>query len=357
MSDKTARAKAREEITKLNARYKGYIKLPGEEYKHTGGYISTGSIGLDLLLGERGKLCGIPKGLISSFWGKEGGGKSTLVASCMAQAQKHGLVAFANTELRFDPEYFARIGVDIDQLTVIDLNYYNEVYGEQVGQAIINLAKTGDYSMIVCDSMAALTPKRIAESEVGESNPGLRARLIKEILEKVISPVKRNNVSLIFTSHRSANFGAKGFGAPKTVMVGGNAIKFYSSVLGRIDYIGKVFPSKKKPPEPPIGIETRVTLQKNVGISWGSATFKITDGFGIDVARELFNYGDVAYKRGSYYYYGDVDTGEEKTLAQGENKAVSALREDRDLLDRLIDKQRRLLNPPEESDDELVVEP
>ena len=346
-----------DEIDKLNKMYHGYIKLPGEEYKHpAGGYIPTGSIGLDLLLGERGRLCGVPRGLVTSFWGREGAGKSTLVASCMAQAQAYGLVAFANTELRFDPEYFARIGVDINQLTVIDLNYYNGVFGEQIGQAIINLAKTGDYSMIVCDSMAALTPKRIAESEVGESNPGLRARLIKEILEKVISPIKRNNVAMLFTSHRSANFGAVGFGTPKTMMVGGNAVKFYSSVLGRIDYIGKVLGSRESKKEP-IGIETKVTLQKNVGISWGSATFKITDGLGIDVSRELISYDEVVYRRGAYYYYGDADTGEEMKLAQGELNAVDELRNNSDLLNSLIDRQRRILDPPKESHDELVVEP
>jgi len=338
-------------VIKLNNKYHGYIKLPGQKYEHHMDYIPTGSIAMDYMLGEKGVLCGIPRGVITTIYGREGAGKSTFVASCMKQAQKLGLVGFANTELRFDPDYFGAQGVDIDQLTVIDLNYSAKIYGEQIGEALIALAKTGDYSMLVCDSIAALTPKRTADSDPGESNPGLRARLIKDIIERIISPLKNNNVALMFTSQRSSNFGAVGFGSSKYAMVGGNSVKFYSSVLLKIDYIGRVLDKT----ETPIGIESRITLQKNIGISWGKVQFKITDGLGIDVCRELLDYGDVVYRhgKGSYYYYGDPKTGEELKLANGAANAVQKLRDNPELLEALIKKQREILG---ESNDEPVVE-
>jgi recombination protein RecA len=328
-----------DEITDLNKKYSGFIKLPGEDYSYVYDYISTGSIAVDLALGRRGKVDGIPRGVITTIWGREGGGKSTLVANCMAEAQKVGRVAFANTELKFDPAYFSRVGVDLSELTVIDLAYHSGVYGEQIAQALVSLAKTGQYSMIVCDSIAALIPKRVADSDVGESNPGLRARLLKDMIERIISPIKHNNVALILTTQRSNNFDAKGFGAQKYNMVGGNNVQFYSAVVGRIDFIEQVRNTAKQS----IGIRSRITLQKNVGITFGWADFSITDGLGIDKVRELFGFGDVAYNKGAWYYYVDPTTGEEVRIGQGAENAVAALRSDKALLDALIVKQKAII--------------
>ena len=328
-----------EEVTKLNKKYDGFIKMPGSDYIGEYRYISTGSLAVDMIIGPRGQVNGIPRGVITTIWGKEGGGKSTFVANCMAEAQKVGRVAFANTELKFDPAYFSRVGVDIKELTVIDLACHNNIFGEQIGQAIVALAKSGEYSMIVCDSAAALIPKRVAESEVGESNPGLRARLIKDIIERLISPIKHNDVAMMFTTHRASNFDAIGFGAPRYNIVGGTALLFYSAVVGRIDFLKQI----KNNAKVPIGIQSKITLQKNIGITFGTADFSITDGLGIDKVQELFDFGDAAYGKGGWYYYKHPETGEEVRLANGKEAAIAALRADSVLLNALIAKQRAAL--------------
>lgn len=331
-----------DEIAKLNKKHDGFIELPGAEKHHDFEYISTGSIAVDMAIGPRDKACGIPRGLITTIWGKEGSGKTTFAASCLAEAQAYGKIAFINTELKFDPRYFQRIGVDMNMLTLVSLNYYAGVFGEQIGQAIIEIAKTGEYSMICCDSVAALVPKRVAEGEVGEENPGLQARMMANILSRLISPIKQYGVAMLFTTQRTAKFGGRSFNEPSLFeIVGGNRLKFFSAVLGRIDYKGQ-----KKSGDDVIGIESRVTFQKNVGDPFTWANFSITDGYGVDKARELFELGGkVAYKKGSWYYYIDPDTGEEVNLGQGEVGAVEFMRSNPELMNRLRAIVRETMSP------------
>jgi recombination protein RecA len=337
------------DLEKLSKKYGNFIELPGQEKAHNLEFISTGSLAVDMAIGPRDKACGIPRGLVTTIWGKEGSGKTTFAANCMAEAQAFGKVAFINTELKFDPEYFQRIGIDMNKLTLVNLNYYDGVFGEQIGQAIIEIARTGEYSMICCDSVAALVPKRIAVGEMGEESPGLHARLVAQILYRLISPIKQHRVAMLFTTQRTAKFGAQSFAGPAYEIVGGNKLKFFSAVLGRIDYKAQ----KKDSGGDVIGIQSRITFQKNVGDPFTWADFSITDGYGVDKARELFAIGgEIAYNKGSWYYYVDPDTGEEIKLGQGEANAVQFMRENPAIMNRLRDIVKDRLAPVKSLDDE-----
>jgi recombination protein RecA len=330
------------DLKKLNQKYGGVIKFPGES-GHLDGieYISTGSMAIDLSLGERGKMCGIPRGLLTTVWGKEGGGKTTFMAMCMREAQKLGQVAFGNLEHRCDPDYFGNIGVDMDDLTVFDIDPSLDVYGEQVGDIVIALTESGEYSMIAVDSVAAWAPKIFLVGETSENAPGKHALMMKKILVPLVSAAKRTGTAILFTSQRSALFGRQSFAGPSYGLVGGNALKFYSSVLGRIDYTGRVRESSSD--DTVVGITSRITWQKNVGPAFQWAEFQITDGLGIDIVQEVFDLGKdlgVAYRKGAWYYYIDEETGEEATLGHGRRDAFDNLRSQPDLLASLIRRIR-----------------
>lgn len=316
-------------------------------------YISTGSIAVDFALGRKGVRCGLPRGLVSTIWGIEGGGKSTFVSSCIREAQKIGEVAVFDTELRIDPFYMSSMGVDVDALTIGQPDYANGVFGEQLGDSIIELAKSGRYVMIVLDSVAAWVPKNIAEGEVSEHSPGLHARMVSKFLMSAVNHLKKTNTALVFTSQRRAKFGGMSFAGPSYEISGGNALKFYSSVFARIDRLKNITPSSTA--KEVIGIRSRITMQKNCGPAYTWAEFEITDSLGLDKAIEVFELGkpfNIAYSKGAWYYYVD-ENGEEIRAGQGRTNAVQFLRDNPDLLESLRNRIAVAMSEryaPQESD-------
>lgn len=289
-------------------------------------YISTGSLAIDFAIGRKGVPCGIPRGLVTTVWGVEGGGKSTFVANCVREAQKIGEVAIFDTESRIDPFYYENIGVDMSKITLAQLDFANGIYGEQLGDALIDLAKSGRYALIVMDSVAAWVPKNIAEGEISEHSPGLHARMISTTLMGLINHLKRTNTAMLFTTQRRSKFGGRSFAGPAYEISGGNALKFYSSLFGRIDYLGKITPSSTS--KEVIGIRSRITFIKNCGPAYTWAEFEITDALGIDQAWEVIELGKpykIAYNNGAWFYYTN-ENGEEIKIGQGRVNAVEFLR-------------------------------
>ena len=320
-------------IDGLNKRYSGIIQMPGAYNTGNFEYISTGSIALDFAIGQPGVRCGFPKGLITVIWGKEGSGKSTLSMSGMAQAQKcdDRFTALVNTEFRQDFSYAERIGVDLSRMALIEPNSGNGVFGEQLSDAIVEMAKSGDFSYILLDSIAALQPKVATEGETAESAPGVHARLVGKMISRVTGKIKESQTALVITSQRRSNFnsGPAGFGSPSYAIVGGNNLKFATSVMIQTAAVKQL-----KEKEEPIGIEGIAKLEKNIGISNKKVTFYIADGLGIDWTREMFDLGkpyNIAYSKGAWYYYIDSETGEEVTLGQGQRKATEFLRNNPEL--------------------------
>jgi recombination protein RecA len=321
------------ELDKLISKYGKFIKKPGEEYDRTYDYISTGSLALDLAIGKRGVLQGIPRGLITTIWGHEGAGKTTLAASCMSRAQEFGKVALINAEPKMDFDYLERMGIDIDSLTIVDQDYSLGVYGEQATQAMIEIAKTGEYSMIVCDSITGLTPKKTAMSEMNESNPGVHAAMVSRLLGKIIPEIKSHNTALIFTSQRRSTFNS-GWGAKQHQITGGNALKFNTALKIKLYRSGYIKESGEN-----VGIKSTAILEKNFGPPNVQAEFYITED-GLDRFAEIVNIGKevgVVYNNASWYYYGDPETGEEKQIGQGESKAIDFMKENSEIADKLVE--------------------
>jgi recombination protein RecA len=314
------------EIEDLNKRYVGIIKMPGAYVPDDIEYIPTGSLALDFAIGNPGRRCGFPKKMITTIWGKEGSGKSTLGMSGMASAQAHDerLTGLINTELRQDFEYAKRMGVDLDRLALVQQDAASDIFGEQISDAISAMAKSGDFSYLLLDSVAALEPKNMTEAETAESQPGLHARLVRKMLSRVIEKLKAGNTALVITTQRIAKFGARSFAGPAYEIVGGNRLKFYSSLLLKTAMIKQV-----KDGDNVVGIRTLVDMQKNIGMPFAKPDFCITDGLGIDWAFELFDLGKpygIAYNKQAWYYYTDPDTGEVVTVGQGRRKAVDFIR-------------------------------
>ena len=327
-------------IDGLNKRYSGIIQMPGAYNTGNFEYISTGSIALDFAIGQPGVRCGFPKGLITVIWGKEGSGKSTLSMSGMAQAQKcdDRFTALVNTEFRQDFSYAERIGVDLSRMALIEPNSGNNVFGEQISDAIMEMAKSGDFSYILLDSIAALIPKVLVESETAESAPAVHARLVGKMLSRVTEKLKPSKTAFVITSQRRSNFnsGPASFGSPSYAIVGGNNLKFATSVMIQTAAVKQL-----KEKDEPVGIEVLATLQKNTGMSNKKTTLYIADGLGIDWTRELFDLGkpyNIAYSKGAWYYYIDSETGEEVTLGQGQRKATEFLRNNPELAAGLQDR-------------------
>lgn len=315
------------DVDDLNKRYTGIIRMPGEYVPDDIEYIPTGSLGLDFAIGNPRKRCGFPKKMITTIWGKEGSGKSTLGMSGMANAQKYDkrLTGLINTELRQDFEYAERMGVDLDRLALVQQDAASQIFGEQISDAISAMAKSGDFSYLLLDSVAALEPKNMTEAETAESQPGLHARLVRKMLSRVIEKLKAGNTALVITTQRISKFGGTpSFAGPSYEIVGGNRLKFYSSLLLKTAMIKQV-----KEGDDVVGIRTVVDMQKNIGMPFAKPVFCITDGLGIDWARELFDLGKpygIAYNKGSWFYYTNPDTGEEVAVGQGEKKATGFLR-------------------------------
>ena len=276
--------------------------------------ISTGSLGLDYALG----VGGLPKGRITEIFGPESSGKTTLALHVIAEAQKKGgIAAFIDAEHAFDRFYAAKLGVDVENLLIIQPDY-----GEQALEIAENLIRSGAIDVIVVDSVAALTPKSELEGEMGDSKMGLQARLMSQAMRKLTATINKTGCICIFINQLREKLGVL-FGNPETT-TGGNALKFYSSV--RLD-IRKV--SQIKDGENIIGSRVKVKVVKNkVAPPFRKAEFDILYGEGISRSGEIVDLGvetNVIKKSGSWFSYG------ESKLAQG-----------RDAVKRLIDDNPEL---------------
>ncbi|MFB0940198.1 MAG: recombinase RecA, partial [Paracoccaceae bacterium] len=196
------------------------MKLGGDNVIKDIEAISTGSIGLDIALG----IGGLPKGRIIEVYGPESSGKTTLTLHCVAEAQKAGGVcAFVDAEHALDPQYARKLGVDLDELLISQPDT-----GEQALEITDTLVRSGAVSMIVVDSVAALTPKSELEGDMGDSSVGVQARLMSQAMRKLTGSISRSNCMVIFINQIRMKIGVM-FGSPETT-TGGNALKFYSSV-------------------------------------------------------------------------------------------------------------------------------
>ncbi len=283
------------------------------------GAISTGSLSLDLALG----IGGLPRGRCIEIFGPESSGKTTLVYHVIAEAQRRGgICAFIDAEHAMDPAYAKRIGVNIDDLLVSQPDT-----GEQALEICELLIRSGALAVVAVDSVAALTPKAEIEGEMGDSLPGIQARLMSQALRKLAGTLNRTDTICIFTNQLREKIGVM-FGSPETTP-GGRALKFYSSV--RLDI--RRIETLKEGVEA-IGNRVRVKVVKNkVAPPFKQAEFDIIYGSGIpwegtvlDAALER----KVVQKSGSYFSFGD------ERLGQGRQNAAAFLREHPDVCQQIL---------------------
>ena len=267
--------------------------------------VSTGSLGLDVALG----VGGLPRGRVVEIYGPESSGKTTLTLSVIAQMQKvGGTAAFIDAENALDPQYAAKLGVNIDELLISQPDT-----GEQALEIADMLVRSGSVDVIVIDSVAALTPKAEIEGEMGEPQMGLQARLMSQALRKLTANIKRTNTLVIFINQIRMKIGVM-FGNPETT-TGGNALKFYASVRLDIRRIGAI-----KKNDEVVGSETRVKVVKNkVAPPFREAIFDILYGKGISREGEIIELGvnaDIVEKSGAWYGYNKERIGQGKDNAR-----------------------------------------
>ena len=299
------------------------MKLGGDNVIKDIEAISTGSIGLDIALG----IGGLPKGRIIEVYGPESSGKTTLTLHCVAEAQKAGGVcAFVDAEHALDPQYARKLGVDLDELLISQPDT-----GEQALEITDTLVRSGAVSMIVVDSVAALTPKSELEGDMGDSSVGVQARLMSQAMRKLTGSISRSNCMVIFINQIRMKIGVM-FGSPETT-TGGNALKFYSSVRLDIRRIGAI-----KDRDEIVGNATRVKVVKNkVASPFKQVEFDIMYGEGISKTGEILDLGvkaGVVEKSGAWYSYGD------ERIGQGRENAKVFLRENTRVAYEIEDKIR-----------------
>ena len=254
--------------------------------------ISTGSLSLDLALG----IGGLPKGRIIEIYGPESSGKTTLALQVIAEAQKSGgICAFVDAEHALDPVYAKKLGVNTEELLISQPDA-----GEQALEIADTLVKSGSISVIVIDSVAALTPKAEIEGDMGDHHVGLQSRLMSQALRKLTSSISNTNTMMIFINQIRMKIGVM-FGSPETTS-GGNALKFYSSVRMDIRRIGAI-----KDKDAIIGNSTRVKVVKNkVSPPFKVVEFDLMYGKGISKVGELIDLGakaEIVEKSGAWYAY------------------------------------------------------
>jgi recombination protein RecA len=272
--------------------------------------VSTGSLGLDIALG----VGGLPRGRVVEIYGPESSGKTTLTLQVIAEMQKlQGVCAFIDAEHALDAQYAQKLGVNLQDLLISQPDT-----GEQALEIVDALVRSGSVDLIVVDSVAALTPKAELEGEMGDSLPGLQARLMSQALRKLTATINKTNTTVIFINQIRMKIGVM-FGSPETT-TGGNALKFYASVRLDIRRIGSI-----KKGDEVIGSETRVKIVKNkVAPPFKTAEFDILYGEGISREGEIIDLGvaaQVVDKSGSWYAY----NGEK--IGQGKDNAREFLRE------------------------------
>jgi recombination protein RecA len=266
---------------------------------------STGSLGLDIALG----IGGLPKGRIIEIYGPESSGKTTLALHVAAEEQKKGGVcAFVDAEHALDPLYARKLGVNLDELLISQPDT-----GEQALEIVDTLVRSGAVSLIIIDSVAALTPKAELEGDMGDATVGAQARLMSQAMRKLTASISRSNCMVVFINQIRMKIGVM-FGSPETT-TGGNALKFYSSVRLDIRRIGAI-----KDREEVVGNATRVKVVKNkVAPPFKQVEFDIMYGEGISKTGELIDLGvkaGVVDKSGSWYSYGDERIGQGRENAK-----------------------------------------
>ena len=298
--------------------------------------VSTGSIGLDVALG----IGGLPKGRIIEVYGPESSGKTTLALHVIAQEQKNGgICAFVDAEHALDPSYAKKLGVNLDDLLISQPDA-----GEQALEITETLVRSGAVSVVVVDSVAALTPRSELEGDMGDAQVGAQARLMSQAMRKLTGSISRSNCMVIFINQIRMKIGVM-FGSPETT-TGGNALKFYSSVRLDIRRIGAL-----KDRDEIVGNSTRVKVVKNkVAPPFKQVEFDIMYGEGISKTGEIIDLGvkeGIIEKSGAWFSY------EDERIGQGRENAKMYLKENENICNEIEEKIRRSYSI---NDDEIVDE-
>ncbi len=306
---------------------------------------STGSLGLDIALG----IGGLPKGRVIEVYGPESSGKTTLTLHIIAEAQKvGGTCAFIDAEHALDPGYAKKLGVNIDELLISQPDT-----GEQALEISDTLVKSEGIDLLVIDSVAALVPRAELEGEMGDSLPGLQARLMSQALRKLTSSISKTNTMVVFINQLRMKIGVM-FGSPE-VTTGGNALKFYSSVRLDIRRIGAI-----KDKDNIIGNQTRVKVVKNkMAPPFKMVEFDIMYGEGISKIGEIIDLGvqaDIIDKSGAWYSYKD------EKIGQGRENTKQFLKDNPELLSEIEGRIRSnsdtveelMIDPPPPTTEETV---
>src|SRR5271170_3201477 len=278
--------------------------------------VSTGSLGLDIALG----IGGLPRGRVVEIYGPESSGKTTLALHVVAEVQKKGgVAAYVDAEHALDPVYAKKLGVDIDEMLISQPDT-----GEQALEITDTLVRSGGVDIVVIDSVAALTPKAELEGEMGDSLPGLQARLMSQALRKLTGSISKSNTIVLFINQIRMKIGVM-FGNPETTS-GGNALKFYASVRLDIRRIGAI-----KDRDEVVGNQTRVKVVKNkLAPPFKQVEFDIMYGEGVARYGELVDLGvkaGIVEKSGSWYSYDGSRIGQGRESAKNflaQNKDVAA---------------------------------
>ena len=280
--------------------------------------VSTGSLGLDIALG----VGGLPRGRVVEIYGPESSGKTTLALHCVAEAQKKGgICAFIDAEHALDPVYARKLGVNLDDLLISQPDT-----GEQALEIADTLVRSGAVDVLVIDSVAALVPRAELEGEMGDSQPGLQARLMSQALRKLTASINRSNTMVIFINQIRMKIGVM-YGSPETT-TGGNALKFYASVRLDIRRIGAI-----KERDEVVGNQTRVKVVKNkLAPPFKQVEFDIMYGEGISKNGELVDLGvkaGVVEKSGAWFSY------DSQRIGQGRENAKAFLKANPEIAGRI----------------------
>ncbi|MEP3436534.1 MAG: recombinase RecA [Hoeflea sp.] len=280
--------------------------------------VPTGSLGLDIALG----IGGLPRGRVIEIFGPESSGKTTLALQTIAEAQKKGgICGFIDAEHALDPVYARKLGVDLESLLISQPDN-----GEQALEITDTLVRSGALDVLVIDSVAALTPRAEIEGEMGDSLPGLQARLMSQALRKLTASISRSNCMVIFINQIRMKIGVM-FGSPETT-TGGNALKFYASVRLDIRRIGSV-----KDRDEVVGNQTRVKVVKNkMAPPFKQVEFDIMYGEGVSKVGELIDLGvkaGIVEKSGAWFSYNS------QRLGQGRENSKQFLRDNPVLADEI----------------------
>ncbi len=302
---------------------KGSIMKLGADQVVETEVISTGSLGLDIGLG----IGGLPRGRVVEIYGPESSGKTTLALHVVAEAQKAGgTCAFVDAEHALDPVYANKLGVNVEELLISQPDA-----GEQALEIADTLVRSGAIDVLVVDSVAALVPRAELEGEMGDSLPGLQARLMSQALRKLTSSISKSHTLVIFINQIRMKIGVM-FGNPETT-TGGNALKFYSSVRLDIRRIGAI-----KDRDTVVGNQTRVKVVKNkMAPPFRVVEFDITYGEGISKTGELLDLGvqaNIVDKAGAWFSY------EGQRIGQGRENAKTFLKENPEIAEQIEKKVR-----------------